>query len=106
MPTGGGGEFFKGNSTVGGGVVGVGSLGSSGGTLVRGLSTSTVHKFSQTELTCQRIQEFETQASSDLEVRNNKIDELNRASEELRHQVSSQQKVSPLKHSVFHSRTS
>jgi hypothetical protein len=36
--------------------------------------------FSQTELTCQRIQEFETQASSDLELRNNKIDELNRVS--------------------------
>ena len=35
---------------------------------------------SQTELTCQRIQEFETQASSDLELRNNKIDELNRVS--------------------------
>lgn len=34
----------------------------------------------QTELTCQRIQEFETQASSDLELRNNKIDELNRVS--------------------------
>lgn len=32
----------------------------------------------QTELTCQRIQEFENQASSDLELRNNKIDELNR----------------------------
>jgi hypothetical protein len=32
----------------------------------------------QTDLTCQRIQEFETQASSDLEMRNNKIDELNR----------------------------
>ena len=36
--------------------------------------------FFQTELTCQRIQEFETQASSDLELRNNKIDELNRVS--------------------------
>nr|CAD7573171.1 unnamed protein product [Timema californicum] len=36
-------------------------------------------KLVQTELTCQRIQEFETQASSDLELRNNKIDELNRA---------------------------
>lgn len=34
----------------------------------------------QTELTCQRIQEFESQASSDLELRNNKIDELNRVS--------------------------
>nr|CAD7457967.1 unnamed protein product [Timema tahoe] len=37
-------------------------------------------KLVQTELTCQRIQEFETQASSDLELRNNKIDELNRCS--------------------------
>lgn len=74
----------------------------------------------QTELTCQRIQEFETQASSDLELRNTKIDELNRVSafsseifccvtnfskkpilifwiyfqtsEELRHQISAQQK--------------
>lgn len=36
----------------------------------------------QTELTCQRIQEFETQASSDLELRNNKIDELNRVSKD------------------------
>lgn len=36
--------------------------------------------FFQTELTCQSIQEFETQASSDLEIRNNKIDELNRVS--------------------------
>lgn len=34
----------------------------------------------QTELTCQRIQEFETQASSDLELRNSKIEELNRVS--------------------------
>lgn len=47
----------------------------------------------QTELTVQRIQEFETQASSDLEVRNNKIEELTRANEELRHQVSAQQKT-------------
>ncbi|KAG8281442.1 Serine/threonine-protein kinase tousled-like 2 [Homalodisca vitripennis] len=37
----------------------------------------------QTELTCQSIQEFETQASSDLELRNNKIDELNRVSNEI-----------------------
>jgi len=34
----------------------------------------------QTDLTCQRIQEFETQASSDLEMRNNKIEELQRVS--------------------------
>lgn len=34
----------------------------------------------QTELTCQSIQDFETQASSDLELRNNKIEELNRVS--------------------------
>lgn len=48
--------------------------------------------FFQTELTCQRIQEFETQASSDLEIRNNKIEELTRSNEELRHQISTQQK--------------
>ncbi|BES96708.1 S_TKc [Nesidiocoris tenuis] len=47
----------------------------------------------QTDLTCQRIQEFENQASSDLEVRNNKIDELNRTTEELRHQLANQAKV-------------
>ncbi|XP_058795985.1 serine/threonine-protein kinase tousled-like 2 isoform X3 [Phymastichus coffea] len=46
-----------------------------------------------TELTCQRIQEFENQASNDLELRNNKIEELNRTTEELKIQVSSQQKV-------------
>ncbi|XP_008206860.1 serine/threonine-protein kinase tousled-like 2 isoform X8 [Nasonia vitripennis] len=46
-----------------------------------------------TELTCQRIQEFENQASSDLELRNNKIDELNRTAEELRHQITNQQKA-------------
>ncbi|XP_043274251.1 serine/threonine-protein kinase tousled-like 2 isoform X2 [Venturia canescens] len=54
---------------------------------------SMVSKQVQTELTCQRIQEFETQASSDLELRNNKIDELNRTTEELRHQMANQQKV-------------
>lgn len=46
----------------------------------------------QTELTCHRIQEFETQASSDLEIANTKVDELKRANEELRHQISTQQK--------------
>lgn len=52
-----------------------------------------VHKQMQTELTCQLIQELETQASSDLELHNNKIDELNRTAEELKHQVASQKKV-------------
>lgn len=47
----------------------------------------------QTDLTCQRIQEYETQTSSDLEVRNNKIEELTRANEELRHQLTAQQKT-------------
>ncbi|CAH1122501.1 unnamed protein product [Ceutorhynchus assimilis] len=52
-----------------------------------------VSKLIQTELTCHRITEFETQASSDLEVRNNKIDELTRSNEELRHQISTHQKA-------------
>lgn len=47
----------------------------------------------QTELTCQRIQELETQATSDLELRNNRIDELTRTNEELKHQVQAQSKV-------------
>ncbi|PSN33437.1 Serine/threonine-protein kinase tousled-like 1 [Blattella germanica] len=52
-----------------------------------------ISKLVQTELTCQSITEFETQASSDLELRNNKIDELNRTTDELRHQLAAQQKV-------------
>lgn len=47
----------------------------------------------QTELTCQRIQELETQTSSDLELKNNKIEELTRSNEELKHQVQAQSKV-------------
>ncbi|XP_047512396.1 serine/threonine-protein kinase tousled-like 2 isoform X3 [Pieris napi] len=47
----------------------------------------------QTEITCQRIQELETQASSDLELRNNKIDELTRSNEELQLQVQAQNKA-------------
>ncbi|XP_039297024.1 serine/threonine-protein kinase tousled-like 2 [Nilaparvata lugens] len=52
-----------------------------------------VTKHSQTEFTCQRIAELETQATSGLELRNNRIDELSRTTEELRHQLSSQQKA-------------
>lgn len=52
-----------------------------------------VSKQIQTELTCQRIQEFETQTTSDLEARNIKIEELGRANDELRHQLSTQQKT-------------
>lgn len=51
-----------------------------------------MHAWFQTDLTCHRITEFETQASSDLEVRNNKIEELTRTNEELRLQISTQQK--------------
>ncbi|XP_012250213.1 serine/threonine-protein kinase tousled-like 2 isoform X7 [Bombus vosnesenskii] len=56
-------------------------------------SPSPQQGYPMTELTCQRIQEFETQASSDLELRNNKIDELNRTTDELRHQMANQQKL-------------
>ncbi|KAK9501708.1 hypothetical protein O3M35_012384 [Rhynocoris fuscipes] len=57
------------------------------------IPTAMQNKQVQTELTCQRIQEFESQASSDLEIRNNKIDELNRTAEELRHQLAAQAKA-------------
>ncbi|XP_076266174.1 tousled-like kinase isoform X4 [Rhynchophorus ferrugineus] len=54
---------------------------------------SMVSKLIQTDLTCHRIKEFETQTSSDLEARNNKIEELTRTNDELRHQMSTQQKA-------------
>lgn len=50
------------------------------GNIVKFIYCKIVRIAFQTELTCQRIQEFESQASSDLELRNNKIDELNRVS--------------------------
>lgn len=81
-----GGEFFKATPVVA-------SATSAQGSRPPHPSPTTAVKQSQTDLTCQRIQEFETQASTDLELRNNKIDELIRGSEELRHQVSAQQKV-------------
>jgi len=52
-----------------------------------------ISKQIRTELACQTIQEFETQASSDLEPRNNKIDELNRTTDVMRNQLTAQQKV-------------
>lgn len=42
------------------------------------INCSSITKCIQTDLTSHAIQEFECQASSDLELRNNKIDELNR----------------------------
>ncbi|KAF6209291.1 hypothetical protein GE061_015036 [Apolygus lucorum] len=57
------------------------------------IPTQVANKQVQTDLTCQRIQEFENQASSDLELRNNKIDELSRTAEELRHQLAAQAKA-------------
>ncbi|KAI8434877.1 hypothetical protein MSG28_003363 [Choristoneura fumiferana] len=72
------------------------SLLPSGADFLRSTSQQRPHtsvKQVQTELTCQRIQELETQASSDLELRNNRIDELTRTNEELKHQVQAQSKV-------------
>ncbi|CAH2251072.1 jg11802 [Pararge aegeria aegeria] len=72
------------------------SLLPSGADFLRSASQQRPHtsvKQIQTELTCQRIQELETQASSDLEVRNNRIEELTRNNEELKHQVQAQSKV-------------
>lgn len=47
----------------------------------------------QTDLTCHRIQEFETQTSTDLEARNNKIEDQNRTIEEQKQQIVTLQKV-------------
>ncbi|CAG4911220.1 unnamed protein product [Colias eurytheme] len=68
----------------------------SGADFLRSASQQRPHtsvKQVQTELTCQRIQELETQASSDLELRNNRIEELTRSNEELKHQVQAQSKA-------------
>ncbi|CAG7734829.1 unnamed protein product [Allacma fusca] len=85
---------------VGGGGVGGVSVGSSvsaseRGILISGSSNvnSLLSKAVQTELTGIRLAENEAQATSDVESRNTRIDELNRTNEELRHQVSSQQRV-------------
>lgn len=47
----------------------------------------------QTDITSQRIQELESQTTSDLELRNQKIEELTRTNEDLKHQVTAQSKV-------------
>lgn len=52
-----------------------------------------VHRAVQTDLTVQRIRELESKSASDLELRDNKIDELQRGSEELRRQIQAQQKL-------------
>lgn len=94
------------SSSVPGGSGGKGSgepLGSSGTVGVSAGSTNTspsgisaaspVHKAIQTDLTSVRLAENEAQASSDVESRNTRIDELNRSSEELRHQMAAQQRL-------------
>ena len=64
-------------------------IGSGGGSSTNSLLSKAV----QTELTGLRLAENEAQATSDVETRNSRIEELNRSNEELRHQVSSQQRV-------------
>ncbi|XP_044753483.1 serine/threonine-protein kinase tousled-like 2 isoform X5 [Coccinella septempunctata] len=56
-------------------------------------SAPLILEHAHTDLTCHAIQEYETHTSSDLEARNNKIEELTRQGEELRHQISTQQKT-------------
>ncbi|XP_077555242.1 tousled-like kinase isoform X2 [Haemaphysalis longicornis] len=47
----------------------------------------------QTDLTINKIKELESKSAMDLEMRDNRIDELQRGSEELRRQIQGQQKV-------------
>ncbi|XP_064456056.1 serine/threonine-protein kinase tousled-like 2 isoform X3 [Ornithodoros turicata] len=47
----------------------------------------------QTDLTINKIKELESKSALDLEIRDNRIDELQRGSEELRRQMQAQQKV-------------
>ncbi|KAG1694131.1 Serine/threonine-protein kinase tousled-like 1 [Nymphon striatum] len=52
-----------------------------------------VSKLVQTEFTVQMIGDLETKATTDLEMRDNKIEELQRSNDELRRQLAAQQKV-------------
>ncbi|GAB6030544.1 hypothetical protein CHUAL_007409 [Chamberlinius hualienensis] len=54
---------------------------------------TTVSKCVQTDITIQRIKELESKSASDIEMRDNKIEELTRSNEEVRRQVQAQQKL-------------
>jgi len=58
-----------------------------------GGSGGIISKSVQTDLTGVRLAESEAQATADVESRNTKIEDLNRSSEELRHQVASHQRL-------------
>ncbi|KFM60068.1 Serine/threonine-protein kinase tousled-like 1, partial [Stegodyphus mimosarum] len=51
------------------------------------------HRAVQTDLTINKIKELESKSAMDLEIRDNRIDELQRASDEYKRQVNAQQKL-------------
>ncbi|XP_076360720.1 serine/threonine-protein kinase tousled-like 2 isoform X2 [Tachypleus tridentatus] len=51
------------------------------------------HRAIQTDLTINKFKELESKSAMDLEIRDNKIDELKRASEEIKRQLQAQQKL-------------
>lgn len=54
--------------------------------------TNSIHKAVQTELTGVRLAENEAQATADVEMRDSRIEELNRSSDDLRQQLTTQQR--------------
>ncbi|ODN00343.1 Serine/threonine-protein kinase tousled-like 2 [Orchesella cincta] len=54
---------------------------------------NSIHKAVQTELTGVRLAENEAQATADVEMRDSRIDELNRSSEDLRQQLTNHQRL-------------
>ncbi|KAG8192362.1 hypothetical protein JTE90_029093 [Oedothorax gibbosus] len=56
-------------------------------------STQMYHRAIQTELTINKIKELESKSAMDLEIRDNRIDELSRAGDEYKRQVNNQQKL-------------
>ncbi|XP_042907622.1 serine/threonine-protein kinase tousled-like 2 isoform X3 [Parasteatoda tepidariorum] len=56
-------------------------------------SSQMFHRAVQTDLTINKIKELESKSAMDLEIRDNRIDELQRAGEEYKRQVSTQQKL-------------
>lgn len=56
-------------------------------------STQMFHRALQTDLTINKIKELESKSAMDLEIRDNRIDELQRAGDEYKRQVTAQQKL-------------
>ncbi|CAN7997405.1 unnamed protein product [Ixodes pacificus] len=88
-------EYFKGGSTLVSSLAGTGlnSLDYAGLMAPPQRPVQTMTRQAQTDLTINKIKELESKSALDLEMRDNRIDELQRGGEEHRRQIQAQQKV-------------